>query len=227
MRSCRCSLGLLLMLHPLVGSSAQSSVATGENTVEPAAHDSYFPDGVFHAREPKANVIENYFAGYLHKMAEPSLLQEASSNKSASYRLTRISPLGTQLVVRLNIIDMGAAKLTTKIASGEGLPISESHRDVSSDEIDEFLKTVTNSDFWSAPSAEPPQALEPMDGQIWLIEGRGPRGYHAVLRSNPKPSPYTEIGRLLAKKLGKLDDSVIAVPAYNPKVCCSDRKSNN
>lgn len=210
-----CSAGLLLMMHLSVSASAQSSMAHFDSNSQSPAEEPYFPEAIFSAAERQhPNVIANWFGGYLRKMAEPSLFQEVSPKGAASFRLTRISPLGTEVVVRLNILGPGVAKVTTKVALGDGSMLSENRRDVSSPEIEEFLKLLKDGHFWSTPSAEPPEGMEPMDGQIWLIEGRSTQGYHALFRSNPKPSHYTEIGRFLAKTLGRLDDSIISVPAY-------------
>jgi hypothetical protein len=195
--------------------SAQTSTSErntrGSQTPAPAL---YFPPHVFDPVRPeRGDAIAEWFAGYLRKMDEPSLYADEGQKALRCFRFIRISPLGTEVVVRLSVAVDGA-KLTAKVARGDGTLLLERHSDVDSAELEHLAQLLQDSRFWSLPSAEPPEQPQMMDGEIWLIEAVDTKPYHGVFRNNPKPSRYTEIGRFLAKSLAKVDDSIIKVPEY-------------
>jgi hypothetical protein len=162
-------------------------------------------------------VVSTGLAKYLNAIAEPSLLDPAEKRVIHAYRLIwRGLPSGRRVVVRLNIGADGNATVVAKVTEGggEGRMIFQKTNKVTAQDVHGFLEVVERDDFWSSPSAEVQDAPLAKDGTSWTVEGVRDGIYHAIYRRNPKPSPYTEIGRSLAKNLAKLDDSMLSIPEY-------------
>jgi hypothetical protein len=131
------------------------------------------------------------------------------------FRLIRRSnPSARTLILRLETGRDGTAKVSAKIFDGINDVILNRTDSVSASDVRGFLSVVKQGNFWQLPTTEVQEGPPIQDGNYWIIEGLQAGTYHLVRRRHPKPSPYTEIGRYLGKKLAGLDDSVFFVPAY-------------
>ena len=142
----RKALFLILTLQ-LMLVSAELGLSGQNHADSQPATDSYFPRGIFAASQvQRSDLIAEWFAGYLRKMNETPLFK--SIPDADEFRLTRISPLGTEIIVRLNIVNNGTSKLTVKVASGDGEMLINRTWDVTSEQVERFLHLVNDSGFW-------------------------------------------------------------------------------
>jgi hypothetical protein len=174
----------------------------------------YFPAGALGSST-------NFFSEYLSRLKEPSLLAGIEESASFSYRLDFWSGQHARfIVVRLLQKKDGSIQITTIEQSASPVVDRRAQYSASDIECQKFLNLVETTRFWSMPTVEQwgskngPRPYQ-FDSSTWVFEGVRNGKYHVVIRDGPKPSPFTEMVRFLAKDLGKLDESVIprALPA--------------
>jgi hypothetical protein len=172
----------------------------------------YFPPGV-----PEMSTI-SAFLGY---MGEPSLLEAAKDTSVHSFRVTWVGGQnGHAVAVRLVVDVDGGGQVTSAVTSFEFTGIKRTKYSVSAADVEKLLQLVENAGFWSMRRTErrtdgdTGRKVYEFDGTFWMVEGVRNGSFHHVYRRSPEPSPFTEVGRYLAKDLAKLDDSVIFIPKY-------------
>jgi hypothetical protein len=195
-----------IVLAAPCGGLQQSPVQGSSDTL------AYFPPDL-----PNAS----FFSAYLNFMGEPSLLDAAKDTSVRSIRMSWLSGQHGQVVtVRLLISTNGSGQITTAVASGSPTVVQRMKIGVSAADVEKLLRLVEQARFWSMRSTEQKSAVDSgrrsyeLDGTAWIVEGVRSGSYHCVYRRSPEPSPFTEIGRYLAKDLAKLDDSVISIGKY-------------
>jgi hypothetical protein len=122
---------------------------------------------------------------------EPSLLQESKESGLQSYRFLWLRTFHHAVVIRVDILPDGTGTLITKTSSGEagfGVPnrkiIEDISRSLSRDELQNLLKALKETRFWSIPTVRKSDQTGE-DGADWLLEGVKDAKYHAVLRWSP------------------------------------------
>ena len=178
------------------------------NTQSPNDASFYFPKDTLNQ-----NVV-SFFSGDLSFLGEPSLLADSRRDATTvSYRLTcKFCQEPNLLVIRILLNADGDATITTTTAalhsSGPPTVGDKTQRTVTADQLAQLSRSIEKANFWSMPSTDPEDAkFYKLHASQWLFEGVRGGAYHVVFREGPKPSAFTEMVRLLAKDLAKLDDS--------------------
>jgi hypothetical protein len=190
------------------------------NTVTAATSSSaYFPQGT-------TDPFADFYSTYLNYIGEPSLLAGARDANVTSYRLICIGCQSPNLLVlRISVRSDGNAAVSSTLATvdGSGKPTvgGRSERSASAADLNHFLRCVERAGFWSMPTTlQEKNKTANMDGAAsrWVFEGATKGNYHVVFREGPQEGPVTEMARVLAKDLAKLDDAAVprAIPSQPP-----------
>jgi len=133
------------------------------------------------------NASARYNARCLHLMGERPLVETMGPQATQVYRLlVETRPHGVPVVVRLMVGRDGIGEVIGKIGHSPRFPdVLTVNRiaKVSQADMDEFLKLLEGSDFWSMPvfqTIDPHHA--PMGEPGWMFEGEKEGSYHVVCR---------------------------------------------
>jgi hypothetical protein len=155
--------------------------------------------------------LARYNARYLHLMEEKPLLDGMSPTHLQIYRLLVESrPHNTPVVVRLSIKVDGSGEAVVKVSQGarfaDTLTVNRTEV-VSREKMDDFLKLLGTTSFWSAPVFEQFDAHKRvrMGTAGWILEGTKEGSYHIVCRGTDTLATLTNTVMFLAKNIGKLD----------------------
>jgi hypothetical protein len=141
----------------------------------------------FQGKLPAGNVLARDNARYLHLMGERPLVETTGLQATQVYRLlVETRPYGIPVVVRLSIAPDGTGEVTGMIGHSPRFPdVLTANRiaKISQAEIDEFLKLLEGSGFWSMPvfaTIDPHHVMMGESG--WMFEGEKEGSYHVVCR---------------------------------------------
>jgi hypothetical protein len=148
----------------------------------------------------------------LYSLGEPSLFQMAKDVSGLSYRVSYMSSVPTRCVAaRLVVSGDGTGQITTASSACKRTPVERTKSSASAADVEKFLRLIDNTQFWTMPSTSNERKTDAsghevivLDGADWMIEGLRNGSFHFVYRSNPEASPFTEVGRFLARDLAKL-----------------------
>jgi len=141
----------------------------------------------FQGKLPAGNVWARDNARYLHLMGERPLVETTGLQATQVYRLlVETRPYGIPVVVRFSIAPDGTGEVIGKIGHSPRFPdiltVNRTAK-VSQTEIDEFLKQLADSGFWSMPVFETIDPHHVVMGEPgWMFEGEKERSYHVVCR---------------------------------------------
>lgn len=176
----------------------------------------YFPRGT-------DDDYADFYSAFLKSIGEPSLLAAAQDTSVVSYRLIcMFCQRPCLLVVRVDLKLDGSAAITTTLSAVDSAGVvkagDRTNRTVSAKEVDRFLGSIERANFWTMPSNEQldPSVLRfDLAASRWVFEGARGGAYHVVFRQGPELSAFTEMVRLLAKDMAKLDNPAVphAFPA--------------
>jgi hypothetical protein len=159
----------------------------------------YFPRGVFDGNQRTDKFVNNWYAGNLKSLKEPSLWELSQQNKKAVvYRFLYIPTFTHAFSIRVVFREDGTAALVYKVQSGKGgynpghLSRTLTSR-LSSVEATNLLIRISAVEFWKLPT-EDPKAPNGMDGSQWIIEGVRSGKYHVVDRWTPEMGKYRGLG---------------------------------
>jgi hypothetical protein len=207
-------------LHKLACSTAACATAflfSGMNSQQAApqspassaaATPHYFPPGA-------VNGFAEFFASYLTRVGEPSLLIAAQEPEAILYRFESMAgQTGRTLAVRLSLNPDGSARIFTAEEFGTPRSLHRTENNVAPTDVNRLLQLVDRGRFWSMATIEPenrdlPRRAYKTDASTWVFEGVRNAGYHVVLRRGPEPGRFTEMVRFLLRDLAKLDESAI------------------
>ena len=154
------------------------------------------------------------FSLVLYSLDEPSLFQMAKDVTGLSYRVSYMSFVPTRCVVaRIVVSEDGTGQITTASSAckDKGTPVERTKSNVSAGDVEKFLRLIDKNQFWAMPSTSNERKTDAsghevyvFDGAVWMIDGLRNGSFHFVYRSNPEASPFTEVGRFLARDLAKL-----------------------
>jgi hypothetical protein len=150
----------------------------------------YFPEKAF-GDDP---IMYNWYSGILKILKEPSLLEQAHSTSSESYRFLWLRTFHHPISVRLEVKADGTSIVTTKVGNGaagfpytnKGLPRNVS-RPLAQGETQALLALVAKVGFWSIPTyLKDPSGN---DGSEWIVEAAKEGKYHVAARWSPASNP--------------------------------------
>jgi hypothetical protein len=141
----------------------------------------------FQGKLPAGDVWARDNARYLHLMGEKPLVETPGPQAPQVYRLlVETRPYGIPVLVRLSIAPDGNGEVIGKIGHSPRFPdVLTVNRiaKVSQAEIDEFLKQLADSGFWSMPVFETIDPHHVVMGEPgWMFEGEKDGSYHVVCR---------------------------------------------
>jgi hypothetical protein len=163
----------------------------------------------FQGKLPAGNVWARDNARYLHLMGEKPLVETAGPRARQVYRLlVDTRPYGIPVVMRLLIAPDGTGEVIGKIGHSPRFPdVLTVNRiaTVSQAEIDEFLKLLADSGFWSMPVFETIDPHHVMMGEPgWMFEGEKEGSYHVVCRGTSSLA-YVKKAVMFLVDVSKLD----------------------
>ncbi len=163
----------------------------------------------FQGKLPAGNVWARDNARCLHLMGEKPLVETAGPQIPQVYRLlVETRPYGIPVVVRLSIGPDGTGEVVGKMGHSPRFPdVLTVNRiaKVSQAEIDEFLKLLADSGFWSMPVFETIDPHHVMMGEPgWMFEGAKGGSYHVVCRGTSSLDSLKKAVMFLAD-VSKLD----------------------
>jgi len=127
------------------------------------------------------------YARYLHLMGEKPLAETAGPQGTQVYRLlVDTRPYSIPVVVRFSILPDGTGKVVGKISHSsrfaDRLTANKTIR-VSHADVEQFLKLLADSGFWSMPVLERIETTRIRLGGVgWMLEGEKAGSYHVVCR---------------------------------------------
>ncbi len=161
--------------------------------------------------ESRHPALARYNARYLHLMSEKPLSDGMSPSQPQIYRLlVETRPHNTPVVVRLSIKADGSGEAVVKVSQSarfaDTLAVNRTEV-VSRENVDDFLRLMGTSSFWSGPVVEQFDANKPVriGAAGWILEGTREGSYHVVSRSIERQASLTNTVMFLAKNIGKLD----------------------
>jgi hypothetical protein len=144
-------------------------------------------------------------------MGERPLVDTANPSTTQFYRvLIETRPHNVPVVVRLSIEADGSGGVVAKIGQSPGFAgdlAMNRTATVSRKDIDDFLKRLGNSNFWTMPVLEPfdiHRSVE-MGEASWMLEGEKEGSYHVVCRGTPRLASLRETAMYLVVHIGKVD----------------------
>ena len=174
-------------------------------TVAPPTQ-TYFPATAVFGHGGQPGSISDWHIESLAGMNEPSLMDEAASDKSAQvYRLTWLRSFHDPMIFRIVLQTNVQARLTVKKLSliredGSGyIPISERKllmdrtRKLGSTEIKNMFAFLEASEFWERPYIDPYIDKMGTDGSTWIFEGVDKGRHHFTRRWHPLPNPVERV----------------------------------
>ena len=176
----------------------------------------------FQGRLPKDSVLSRENARYLHLMREKPLVDAAGAYAPQVYRLLiETRPYGVPVVVRLSITLDGTGEVVGKIANSPRFPddlTTNQTAKISRAEINEFVKLLADSDFWSMPVFETVDPHHVRLGEAgWMFEGEKDGSYHVVCRGTSSLASLKKAAMFLVD-VSKLDLASTTVrPEYSTK----------
>lgn len=199
---------IAFLILPGIACAKTSSQGTASTTADTLP---FYPSG-----PPELSI----FSAYLRFMNEPSLLRKSENSTIVSFRLSRLTPLGKMVAVRLVVNTDGSGQITSAVASldsqGRLSNVNRTNVGVSAAGVRQFLQLVEKVNFWSMRSTVPKSEEDTgrkvyvLDSTNWVVEGVRSGSFHYVFRQSQVPGPLTEIWRYVAKDLANLDDSIIS-----------------
>lgn len=165
----------------------------------------YFPADTFSGRA--AGFITDRYSRALYGFGERPLWRD-SPIAEETWRFTYLGAWGGSRTVSLSVHTNGAGAVYFKWrAPGEsGEPRTTGPIEVSKDQVNRFLETVREFEFWTAPTQVPSDGL---DGAEWLLEGKNTDQYHIVTRwcpgiesKTPQTLAFARACRLLLEYAG-------------------------
>lgn len=141
-----------------------------------------------------------WYSAQLRALKEPSLSVLAHQPNAESYRFLWLRTFRHPVAIRIRLRADGHWILVTKMASGAGgygpgTLTTNTSRELTAQEVRDFLSRVEKVEFWSAPN--PVNDQTGTDGSQWIIEGVKGGAYHVVDRWMPKSGPTRELGMYL------------------------------
>lgn len=183
MRARHITMTIILVLSALVPCLSDGQNAELSGQIPSPSEIAQFFQGKLQAN----NASARYNARCLHLMGERPLVETMGPQATQVYRLlVETRPHGVPVVVRLMVGRDGIGEVIGKIGHSPRFPdVLTVNRiaKVSQADMDEFLKLLEGSDFWSMPvfqTIDPHHA--PMGEPGWMFEGEKEGSYHVVCR---------------------------------------------
>jgi hypothetical protein len=175
----------------------------------------YFPERTFDVKPDFHNDLKlKWYGGALAAMCEP-VLSRPRPGGAEVYRVLVASSWRDDRAVRVERTEGGAELQATTLAYAEGTtfdrrPKKRGARRLSPGEWQRVTDAFRAADFWALPSPEPPRGF---DGEMWVVEALGPRGYNAVERWEPRwDDPARAAGGALLELAGLREVAAIPEP---------------
>ena len=160
----------------------------------------YFPVGALSSDTKMDTIRSDWYSQELKFLHEPSLWPESRRAHETMYRFLWLRAFNAPICVCL-IIHSDSASIIFKEGAfhGAGEPgrlLRIRTTPVSREQLDAFLKRVTEVHFWSIPS--PNSDLGGPDGSEWILEGANRGAYKVVTAyAAPNNSPVRVLGLML------------------------------
>jgi hypothetical protein len=159
----------------------------------------FFPPGAL-ADQPELHTFRaRWYAPHLLSMQERPLYP-LGADEPEVYRLLFLPTFHEPVVVRLSEVE-GAWRAVCKRSDGRGgygpgRLTTETERDLSAAQANQFRRLLDRAGFWEMPSWEDSAGL---DGSQAVLEGVRPGRYHVVDRWSPHGTPYARLVEFLLK----------------------------
>jgi len=171
------------------------------------------PDDIaqfFQGQLSASDHIASAYCRDLHLMGEKPLVV---ANRPQSPQVFRIvvetRPYNIPVVVRLTIGTDGLGEVVAKVARSARFPdVLTVNRTaaVSTTDVSEFLKLLTDSGFWLKPVQAPLDTKHVVMGEAgWMLEGNNEVSYHVVWRGTSELTSLKEAVMFLVVNIGKVD----------------------
>ena len=143
-------------------------------------------------------------------MGEKPLVVDKSPQAPQIFRMVvETRPYNVPVVVRLTIGTDGIGEVVAKVAQSARFPdVLTVNRTaaVSSADVNEFLKLLTDSGFWLKPVQAPLDIERVVMGEPgWMLEGSNEGSYHVVWRNTSGLTSLKQAVMFLAVNISKLD----------------------
>lgn len=138
-------------------------LGTGQSSAQNAERLRYIPSSndiaqYFHGELSASDHVASAYCRYLHLMGEMPLTGAISAQAPQVYRMmVEAPPHNIPVVVRLTIRADGAGEVVVKVGQSPRFPdVLTVNRtaDVSRADVDDFLKLLASSAFWSMPAQQ-------------------------------------------------------------------------
>lgn len=210
---------MIRVLTPVFVALALSTSAVAQAAEVQGEGAAYFPRILFatsihcmgHAtgsRRVMTPFEADWYAEQLRAAGEATM---ADNDAPGVLRFTWLRTFNAPVIVRIDPLPGGGARMTAKQLSGKGgyspgTIARQTTRDLTRQEQSRLAALLKKQD----PFALPPRGCELMsDGAEWLLETTGPpEGYQFVARQSPKSGPVRALGLLLLDLTGWKVDPV-------------------
>jgi hypothetical protein len=154
--------------------------------------------------------VATTYCRILHLMGEKPLVVAKSPQAPQIFRMVvETRPYNVPVVVRLTIGPDGVGEVVSKVAQSARFPdVLTVNRAaaVSSANVNEFLKLLTDSGFWLKPVQAPLDSEHVVMGEPgWMLEGNNEGSYHVLWRNTSGLTSLREAVMFLVVNIGKVD----------------------
>jgi hypothetical protein len=171
------------------------------------------PDDIaqfFHGELSASDHVALAYCRDLHLMEETPLAGAGGAQAHQVYRLVvETRPYNTPVVVRLSIGTEGTGQIVAKVGQSVRFPdilTVDRTADVSRVDVDQFLKLLTNSGFWSMPVLPPFDLHHVALGEPgWMLEGGAGGSYRVAWRNTSALASLKDPVMFLVLNIGKVD----------------------
>jgi hypothetical protein len=183
MRTKRLTVTIILVISTLV--PCQSDGQNVEWSGRPPSRDDVAR--FFQGKISADDALARYNIPFLQLMGEKPLVETTGPQAAQVYRLfVQTRPHGIPVVVRLTVRPDGTGEVVSKMAQSPrfaGVLAVNRIAKLSREDVDEFLKHLGDSGFWSMAVHEPIDVHHVLMGEPgWMLEGEKGGSYHVVCR---------------------------------------------
>lgn len=204
---CRCLSAIIVLVFVALGSGRSESQDVGQLRYVPTSDEiAQF----FQGRLSASDHVTSAYCRDLHLMGEKPLADAMSAQVPQVYRaVVETRPYNIPVVVRLSIGTEGTGQVVAKVGQNARFPdvlTVDRTADVSRADVEEFLKRLTNSGFWSMPVLQPFDLRYGVLGEPgWMLEGGEGRSYHVAWRITSDLASLRDAVMFLVVNMGKVD----------------------
>lgn len=167
------------------------------------AQDYFFPIEPIYPWDAEIAATSSIWISRFLAAAEAKSIS-CGSDAVDTFRVARLNWNGTPQIATLtngaDDVTYRLTKLEGPSGRGAGAIVSDVRGAVDATAWQAVSTSVEQAGFWAWPTGERMVGTEP--GDLWLIEGKVGRRYHAIVRFNPKAEEVTRLGNLIIRLAG-------------------------